>query len=347
MKVVSTEALTKLIQLVKSAFIKVDDVAEVSEIGTETPNEVELATVATTGDYDDLINKPNSLINTATGVGSLTIYGASASQRQAINIGYLSVAYEDGVALGDGAYTGKDGVSIGYGSECNGYGVALGYNAQSLSLGSIQIGRGTNSQSMTMAVGFFNGTNSYEYQLLDGTTGLIPDARMSSNIARTSNIPSATSELNNDSGFITSSAIDTMLATLYPVGSIYIGTQTSCPLATLISDSTWVKVSEGRVLQGADSSHSANSTIAAGLPNITGETYSTNSSASSHYANTYNGVFRGRNTGGTSYYSGNNVSSSDTNVGISFNASRSNSIYGASSTVQPPAYCVNIWRRTA
>lgn len=58
MKVVSTEALTKLIQLVKSAFIKVDDVVEVTEIETETPSEITLATVATSGDYDDLINKP-------------------------------------------------------------------------------------------------------------------------------------------------------------------------------------------------------------------------------------------------------------------------------------------------
>lgn len=58
MKVVSTEALTKLIQLVKSAFIKVDDVVEVTEIETETPSEITLAAVATSGDYNDLSNKP-------------------------------------------------------------------------------------------------------------------------------------------------------------------------------------------------------------------------------------------------------------------------------------------------
>ena len=59
MKVVSTEALTKLIQLVKSAFISVDDTVETSE--------VTLATVATTGDYDDLINKPTiPTVNNAT-----------------------------------------------------------------------------------------------------------------------------------------------------------------------------------------------------------------------------------------------------------------------------------------
>lgn len=58
MKVVSNEALTKLIQLVKSAFIKVDDVVEVTEIETETPSEITLATVATTGAYSDLIGIP-------------------------------------------------------------------------------------------------------------------------------------------------------------------------------------------------------------------------------------------------------------------------------------------------
>lgn len=56
MKVVSTDGLTKLIQLVKSAFVKVEDVVETSE--------VTLADVAVSGDYDDLINKPT--IPTAT-----------------------------------------------------------------------------------------------------------------------------------------------------------------------------------------------------------------------------------------------------------------------------------------
>ena len=67
MKVVSTEALTKLIQLVKSAFIKVDDVVEVTEIETETPSEITLSDVSMSGDYDDLINKPTiPTVNNAT-----------------------------------------------------------------------------------------------------------------------------------------------------------------------------------------------------------------------------------------------------------------------------------------
>ena len=70
MKVVSTEALTKLIQLVKSAFVSVEDVVETQE--------VTLADVALSGDYDDLINKPtipaaqvNSDWNAVSGVAQI------------------------------------------------------------------------------------------------------------------------------------------------------------------------------------------------------------------------------------------------------------------------------------
>ena len=50
MKVLSTDGLTKLIQLIKSAFISVDD--------TVTTSTTTLATVATSGSYNDLSNKP-------------------------------------------------------------------------------------------------------------------------------------------------------------------------------------------------------------------------------------------------------------------------------------------------
>ena len=50
MKVLSTEGLTKLIQLIKSSFI--------STSNTVTTNTVTLADVATSGDFDDLTNKP-------------------------------------------------------------------------------------------------------------------------------------------------------------------------------------------------------------------------------------------------------------------------------------------------
>ncbi len=54
----------------------------------------------------------------------------------------------------------------------------------------------------------------------------------------TSNIQT---QINNAVSSIATS-ITNMLKTLYPVNSIYIGVQSTCPLATLISGSTWTKV---------------------------------------------------------------------------------------------------------
>ena len=140
--------------------------------------------------------------------------------------------------------------------------------------------------------------------------------------------------------------IHNILAAIYPVGSLYITTQytDSCPIATLISGSTWEMVAQDRALWGGNGPN-ANTTIAAGLPNITGafnqqclmnwtDTYA----RGALYKGTVDNQQRPQNAGGTD--GGNNLT-------IAFDASRSNSIYGASSTVQPPAYRVNIWRRIA
>lgn len=54
MKVLTTEGLTQLIQLIKSSFISVDD--------TVTTNTVTLSTVATSGSFNDLTDKPTVYI---------------------------------------------------------------------------------------------------------------------------------------------------------------------------------------------------------------------------------------------------------------------------------------------
>lgn len=137
-----------------------------------------------------------------------------------------------------------------------------------------------------------------------------------------------------------SSAINNLLSSLYPVGSLYIGTQFNNPLATLIAGSQWEVVATDRALWGGNG-RNANQTIAAGLPNITGEfsgrcliNNSTSTSGAFYQSSTYNTQLAGG-------------SDSNHNRTFAFDASRSNSIYGASSTVQPPAYRVNVWRRTA
>ena len=132
-----------------------------------------------------------------------------------------------------------------------------------------------------------------------------------------------------------------VLEALYPVGSIYIGTQATCPLSSLISGSTWTKIAGDKVLQSSSSSHAANTTINAGLPNITGSLITLQ-----------NGINDPTNDGALyttrgSTYTHTSTTTSDGCTAINFDASRSNSIYGNSTTVQPPAYVVNVWRRTA
>ena len=135
--------------------------------------------------------------------------------------------------------------------------------------------------------------------------------------------------------------VQNSLESIYPVGSVYIGIMETCPLAALFG--TWEKISEGRVLQGADEEHEAGTTIAAGLPHITGSVTTMNSRFSSGGSGAFAGSDGGR-TGSASAYGGVDYGG---NATLRFDASNSNSIYGESSTVQPSAYVVNIWRRTA
>ena len=131
-------------------------------------------------------------------------------------------------------------------------------------------------------------------------------------------------------------AVNTMLSSLYPVGSIYIGTQNTCPLTSLISGSAWTLVSSGKALWTGNGSN-GNSTIAAGLPNITG------TFKAAGWDITGSGAFSGSDAGNVTLGTSGNSEMQN----ISFSAKNSNAIYGKSSTVQPPAYVVNVWRRTA
>ncbi len=108
---------------------------------------------------------------------------------------------------------------------------------------------------------------------------------------------------------------------------------------------TWEEVAQDRVLMGASSTHAAGTTVEAGLPNITGSTgeFASGYSSSPDRKNgalSYSGngsqmnYYTSSGSGGYGYY-------------IDFNASRSNAIYGRSSTVQPAAYYVHIWHRVA
>lgn len=113
---------------------------------------------------------------------------------------------------------------------------------------------------------------------------------------------------------------------------------------------TWQEIAQNRVLMGASYAHAAGTTVEAGLPNITGSLSETSNDGKTS-------PFRGNKNAISSIgalavreasspfcgYAGYEGSAYD----ISFDASRSNPIYGRSATVQPAAYYVHIWKRVA
>jgi hypothetical protein len=127
---------------------------------------------------------------------------------------------------------------------------------------------------------------------------------------------------------------------IHPVGSVYTTIKDGKPFDM----GEWQEISQGRVLQGVTSGQTAGTTVEAGLPDITG-----NISLFAH-DDWSNGAF---------YYDKSNWWNSDAWFPFSmsgtrspagafaFKASRSSNIYGNSTTVQPPAYLVHFWVRTA
>lgn len=139
------------------------------------------------------IAKAKFVQNMTTGTNSINIGGDVSNISYCTNIGVYS-------QVGNVRCT-----ALGYKTNASGANsICIGNDASASATSAIQIGQGTNSTANTLQVGFsYANTN---YQLLDGTTGLIPDARISSNIARRSEIPTVptnVSAFTNDSGYIT------------------------------------------------------------------------------------------------------------------------------------------------
>lgn len=411
----------------------------------------------TTEDYSTNIGIDSGVTvegGVALGYSANTTWGVAigyySSNVASVSIGYNSESRSAlGVAVGN--YTEVDsnffgGIAIGGEAQAGGtelggeYGISIGYSSRARASYSIQLGAwGINTEANSFYVSTSRNNN---WKMLDDT-GLIPDARISSNIARTSAIPSAygaglsysssslqlldqngnnlgsavtikstpdldgvTIDTNSDDEleaigtvnkntavgatavkydwigtlaeynsqnvetlhpewvcYITddvsggtsvytkaevdsaiSTALTAMLDSAFPVGSRYITEASTCPLATLIPNSTWVLTSQGRVLQGADSNHASGTTAEAGLPNITGRATYISSDGINQSDYPDSGAF---GWGNYNYTQKTQVVSGTSKRDLRFDASNSNSIYGNSTTVQPPAEFVNIFKRTA
>lgn len=131
------------------------------------------------------------LQNISSNANSISVLGTATGNSYSINIGKNS------------SVSNNNCIAIGYGAQSQGnYALGFGYYARAKAQNAIQLGYGTNNTTDSLQIG--------SYQLLDTSTGLIPDARLSSNIARTSQIPTVPTNISaftNDSGYITSSAL--------------------------------------------------------------------------------------------------------------------------------------------
>ena len=170
----------------------------------------------------------------------------------------------------------------------------------------------------------------------DGVTG-IPTAQLQAQVKAM--LDSLQAEVDSRS-FYTRAEVDALLKSVnpFPVGSIYQSTDPTSPAA--LFGGSWEEIASERVLMGASSTHAAGTTVKAGLPNITGTLSDVMGSfyayPSGSGAFSVKGIGRSLENGSSGNY-GN----------ISFDASKSNAIYGRSTTVQPAAYYVHIWRRVA
>ena len=131
-----------------------------------------------------------------------------------------------------------------------------------------------------------------------------------------------------------------------PIGFVWLSTENISP-AIYFENTTWELISQNRVLMGAGDGHNGGETVEAGLPNITGSVSWIASGYGSSNSKTYgaftnNGYYGDGDTGYTKDGSGGTLISN-----FAIDASRSSAIYGKSTTVQPPAFYVYMWRRAS
>ena len=170
---------------------------------------------------------------------------------------------------------------------------------------------------------------------------------------------------------------ESILSMVYPVGSVYISVNDVSPEKFL--GGTWIKISQGRVLQGASGTQTAGTEVSAGLPNISvsSDGVHTHTRGSMNITGSIEmhglGACTGVNVSRGAFYGSraesrfqapNCNSGAYSQLDINFSADRTwtgstssagahahnayiTGITGNSTTVQPPALLVNIWKRTA
>lgn len=272
MKVLSTDGLTKLIQLIKSAFISVDDTESVTEIDTETTSEITLATVATTGAYSDLSGTPTiPTVNNAT----LTIT-------------------QGGVSKGTFTANASSDVTI-----------------------ALDSGGGGSSRNIGEIVASTIPLTDAGLHLLDGSLiqgGGIYDDFVQYMITLSGSHPECFTDETTWQNTVSSKGACGKF--------VYNSTNNTVRLPKITG-----------FIEGTTNATALGDLVEAGLPNITGNIWAGDTYGSSIFTSSSGFIQNGSNSGWRTSTVQSTVSgASDT---ITFDASRSNSIYGNSNTVQP------------
>jgi len=129
--------------------------------------------------------------------------------------------------------------------------------------------------------------------------------------------------------------INIMLSTIYPVGSVYMGTQSTCPLATLISGSSWEKIATNIVVSVDTNAPVKGTGMALGLTNGTRNIGLGYNNAVCVNDQSYGSAV------GTSTGSAQNPGAKT--LGLTTDSSNS----GITATVTRTNLTINIWKRTA
>lgn len=134
--------------------------------------------------------------------------------------------------------------------------------------------------------------------------------------------------------------------TIPRIGDIVFTTVKDNSPAKRYKNTVWELVAQNRVPMGAGDGHEGGETVEAGLPNITGGFAFASYAGSGGWLSVSeaSGAFKGRNGNGVLAQTGTVASGA---VAVNMDASMSSQIYGASDTVQPPAYYFYFWRRVS
>ena len=152
-----------------------------------------------------------------------------------------------------------------------------------------------------------------------------------------------------NAGF-TKKFISALFLLMHPKGALFGSGDPTSPAE--LYGGTWERI-EDCTIWGASDTHPAGTTIEAGLPNITGK-LSVRALKSVYKTGVFldqkNGALESKAIDSLNDFS-NLINTQDSTAiyggSLAIDASGSNPIYGASNTVQPPAYCLYLWRRVA